>query len=134
MSNLLVYFDLREPLYSDVSDFVKYSLDLDKPSGDAVITECLCIINMMLGTCFTSEDLSNWFRNQAPLTDTSVSDLPSRVLKLVTRVKMNTVAMRSYELFETIMRPTVVQEKKMEAARLALHAAYPPGLKSAPPA
>ena len=88
------------------------------------------------------QDLSKWFRNQAPLTNTSVEDLPFRVLKLITRVKINTVAARSYGLFETIMRPAVAQEKKMEAAplalhmeaaRLALHTAYPPGLESVPP-
>ena len=45
---------------------------------------------------------------------------------------MNTVAMRSYKLLKEIMGSTVAQKEKMEAARLALHAAYPPGLESVP--
>jgi hypothetical protein len=80
--------------------------------------------------------LSNYFRRPFQV-NASVSipeQPPLRALKLITRLNKATVATKSYELFRTIMQSDVVQEEKMEAARLALHAAYPPGLKSVPPA
>ena len=58
VSHLFIYFALDEPLSNDVSDFVKYSLDPDKSPGDAVITDCLYIINIILGTRFHVEDLT----------------------------------------------------------------------------
>ena len=58
VSHLFIHFALREPLSDDVSDFVKYSLDPDRSPGDAVITDCLYIINIILGTRFRVEDLT----------------------------------------------------------------------------
>ena len=78
-------------------------------------------------------DLSRRFRGPTPLTNADVSKRPFRALRLITQLRMNAVSTRSYELFKTIMGSPVAQEKKMEAARLALHAAYPPGLESVPP-
>jgi len=78
-------------------------------------------------------NISIRFRESSPLTNADVSELPFRALKLITRLRTTAVATKSYELFKTIMRSVVAQKKKMAAARLALHAAYPPGLKSVPP-
>ena len=58
VSNLFVYSALREPLSDNVSDFVKYSLDACRSPGDAVITDCLYVINIILGTRFRVEDLT----------------------------------------------------------------------------
>jgi len=85
----------------------------------------------MIDKIFT--DLSNRFRTPSPLTNADVSELPFRTLELITRLSTTTVALRSYELFKTIMQSATALERKMEAARLTLHAAYHPGLKSLPP-
>ena len=77
-------------------------------------------------------DLSNRFRNLAPLINANMSDRPFRALKLITRLREPTVALKSYMLLETIMRSTVVPIRKMEAARLALHGAFQPGLEILP--
>ena len=58
VSHLFVYHAWRDPLSDDVSTFVKYSLDPNNPPGDAVIADCLYIINIMLGTPFRIEDLT----------------------------------------------------------------------------
>lgn len=58
---------------------------------------------------------------------------PLRALELITGLSKTIVATKSYELFGTIMESGVAVEKKMEAARLALHAAYRSGLESVPP-
>jgi len=79
-------------------------------------------------------DLSRRFQSLNPLTDADASELPFRALNFITRLRNTTVATRSYDLFKTIMESAVEREKKMEAARLALHAAYPPGLETVPPA
>jgi len=79
-------------------------------------------------------NLSRRFQSLDPLTNADVSELPFRALNLITRLRNAAVSTRSYELFKTIMESDVGQERKMEAARLALHAAYPPGLESVPPA
>ena len=77
-------------------------------------------------------DLSTRFQDSL-LTNADVSERSLRALQLITRLSTTDVATKSYELFETIMQSEVAQEEKMEAARLALYAAYRPGLKSAPP-
>ena len=58
VSHLLVYYAVHEPLSKVVSDFVKYSLDPEKSPSDAVIADCLYIINTMLGSRFNIEDLT----------------------------------------------------------------------------
>lgn len=58
VSHLFVYCALHQPLSDDVSMFVKYSLDPQNSPSDAVIADCLCIINIMLGTPFRTEDLT----------------------------------------------------------------------------
>jgi len=58
VSHLFVYIAWHDPLSEDVSVFVKHSLDPDKSSGNAVITDCLYIVNIMLGTLFPIEDLT----------------------------------------------------------------------------
>ena len=58
VSHLFVYHAVREPLSDEVSAFVKYSLDPDKSPSDAVITDCLYIINIILGAHFRIEDLT----------------------------------------------------------------------------
>ena len=55
-SHLFVYQAWHDPLSKDIPIFVKYSLDPDKSSSDAVIADCLCIINLMLGTPFRLKD------------------------------------------------------------------------------
>ena len=84
--------------------------------------------------------LSKRFEDSSPasfqgpsLTNVDVSKKPLRALKLITRLSTTTVATKSYELFGTIMQSGVAEEKKMEAARLALHAAYRSELESVPP-
>ena len=67
------------------------------------------------------------------MADADGSQRSLRALKLVTQLSITAVATKSYELFETIMGSEVEQEKKMEAAQLALDAAYQPGLKPVPP-
>ena len=69
-----------------------------------------------------------------PPTDVDVWERPLRALDLITRLTNATVSTGSYELFNTIMASAVEQERKMEAARLALHAAYPRGPGTVPPA
>jgi hypothetical protein len=86
-------------------------------------------MNAMVEKIFLS--LSKRFQGGS-LTNADISELPLRALKLVTRLSTTAVATKSYELFRTIMRSGVAQEKKMEAARLTLHAAYRPGLKPVP--
>ena len=88
-------------------------------------------MNVMIDRIFL--DLSRHFQNRSPLTTADALERQFRALTFITRVRMNAVAMRSYELFKEIMGSTIAQEKKMEAARLALYAAYPPGLESVPP-
>ena len=78
-------------------------------------------------------DLSRHFQNPALLTTADALERPFRALTLITRLRANTVATRSYELFGTIMESTVARERKMEAAQLTLHAAYQPGLESVTP-
>jgi len=78
-------------------------------------------------------DLSIRFQGPYPLTNADISERPLRALILITRLSTTVVALKSYELFKTIMQSTVAPERKMEAARLALHAAYQPGLESLPP-
>ena len=58
VSYLFVYYALRNPLSNDASVFIKSTLALNKSPGDAVITDCLYIINIMLGTPFRIEDLT----------------------------------------------------------------------------
>jgi len=77
-------------------------------------------------------ELSRRFQGPSP-TNADVSEQPLRALNLITRLSMTAVAEKSYELFRTIMQSEVAQEKKMEAARLVLDAAYRPGLKFVPP-
>ena len=48
VSHLFVYYAWRDPLDNDVSDFVESSLDPSRSPSDAVITDCLCIIKMIL--------------------------------------------------------------------------------------
>jgi len=57
-SHLFVYHALHEPLSDEVSIFVKYSLDSNKSPSDAAITDCLYIINIILGARFRVEDLT----------------------------------------------------------------------------
>jgi len=87
-------------------------------------------MDSMLDKIFS--DLSRRFLGPFP-TNVDASERPLRALKLITRLSTTAVAMKSYELFRIIMQSEVAQEKKMEAARLALHAAYRSRLKSAPP-
>ena len=84
--------------------------------------------------------LSKRFEDPSPpsfrgpsLTNADVSEKPLRALKLITRLSTTTVATKSYELFGTIMQSGATVKRKMKAARLALHAAYRPGLESVPP-
>jgi len=78
-------------------------------------------------------DLSIRFQGPYPLTNADISERPLRALMLITRLSTTVVALKSYELFKTVMQSTVAPVRKMEAARLALHAAYQPGLESLPP-
>lgn len=78
-------------------------------------------------------DLSTRFQGPYPLTNADITEWPLRVLMLITRLSPAVVALKNYELFKTIMQSTVAPERKMKAARLALHAAYQPGLESLPP-
>jgi len=87
-------------------------------------------MNSMLDKIFLN--LSKRFQGPYP-TNADVSERPLRALTLVTRLSRVAVATKSYNLFRTIMQSEVAQEKKMEAARLALDAAYRPSLKSDPP-
>jgi hypothetical protein len=68
--------------------------------------------------------LSNHFPRDPSKANADVPEQPLRALRLITRLRTTTVATKSYELFETIMQSTVVEAKKMEAARLALHPSY----------
>ena len=77
-------------------------------------------------------DLSRRFMEPFP-TNMDTPGWTLRALERITRLGTVAVATKSYELFKTIMQSQVAQEKKMEAARLALYAAYQPGLKSVPP-
>ena len=58
VSHLFVYHTRHNPRSKDVTSFVKYSLDPDKPPSDAVIANCLYMIDMILGTHFCIEDLT----------------------------------------------------------------------------
>lgn len=58
VSHLLVYYALRKPLSDNVSSFVTYSLDPNKSPGDAVITDCLYTIDIILGNRPRVEDLT----------------------------------------------------------------------------
>jgi len=59
VSHLFVYQAWHDPLSKDPQIFVKYSLDPDKSPSDAVIADCLCIINLMLGTPFRLKDFTS---------------------------------------------------------------------------
>jgi len=76
--------------------------------------------------------LSKRFQGSYP-TNADVSEWPLCVLEHVTRLSTSAVATKSYELFGTIMKSEVAEEKRMEAARLALDAAYRPKLEFPPP-
>jgi len=61
VSHLFVYrawHDRRGWVPDDVSDFVKYSLNLENPPRKPIIADCLCIINIMLGEQFHVDDLT----------------------------------------------------------------------------
>jgi len=58
VSHLFVYYAWRDPRSEEASAFVKYSLHPDKSPGDAVIADCLYIINIMLATPFRIEDIT----------------------------------------------------------------------------
>jgi len=87
----------------------------------------------MVDKIFTNISFRLQKQKSTSLTNAEASERAFRALKLITRLRTTTVATKSYELFKTIMQSTVAQKRKMAAARLALHAAYPPGLESAPP-
>jgi len=87
-------------------------------------------MNDMIDSIFL--ELSNRFQGPYP-TNADASELPLRVLKLTTRLSTTAVATKSYELFGTIMQSRVAEEKKMEAARLTLDAAYRQKLEFPPP-
>ena len=74
--------------------------------------------------------LSKCFQDPLP-TDPGISE-QLRALELIAGLSTATVAAKSYELFRTIMESEVLQEHKMEAARLALDASYRLGLTPAP--
>ena len=78
-------------------------------------------------------ELSKRFHGSFP-TNADVSKKPFRALELITRLSTTAVAAKSYELFGTIMQSGTAVERKMKAARLALHAAYRSGLGCVPPA
>ena len=52
VSHLFVYEANLEPLSDDVSNFVNYSLGLKESPGDAVFTDCLYIISIIVGKPF----------------------------------------------------------------------------------
>jgi hypothetical protein len=58
VSHLSVYYAWGDPRSDDVLAFVEYSLDPNKSPNDAVIADCLYIIDMILGTPFHIEDLT----------------------------------------------------------------------------
>jgi len=77
--------------------------------------------------------LSDNFEGSRPRPiDTDGLERSLRALELVTQLSTTAVATKSYELFETIMGSQIEQVKKMQAARLALDAAYQPGPTRAP--
>lgn len=86
-------------------------------------------MNDMIDSIFL--ELSKRFQGPHP-TNADVSGWPLCVLKLITRLSTTAIATKSYELFGTIMQSEVAEEKRMEAARLALDAAYRPKLESPP--
>jgi len=86
-------------------------------------------MNSMLDKIFVC--LSKCFQDPSPADPGALEQL--HALELVSGLSTATVAAKSYELFRTIMESEVPQENKMEAARLALDAAYRPGLTPAPP-
>ena len=59
VSHLFIYLAWRDPLLKDIPIFVKYTLDPDKSPSDAVIADCLCIVNLMLGTPFRLKDFTS---------------------------------------------------------------------------
>lgn len=73
VSHLFVYLALRDPLSNDVFRFVKSSLDPSKSPSDAVIIDCLCVINLILGMPFRIEDLMT--RNKRLDHQSSLADL-----------------------------------------------------------
>ena len=79
------------------------------------------------------QNISRRFQAPLPLTNADVSDEPLQALKLITRLSTTAVATESYDLFRVIMESKVGEEKKMEAARLTLCAAYRSTLASVPP-
>ena len=87
-------------------------------------------MDTMLNKIFQS--ISKRFQGSYP-TNADVSEKPFRALKLITRLSTTAVATESYDLFRVIMESKVGEEKKMEAARLALCAAYRSTLTSVPP-
>ena len=74
-SHLFVYYTLHEPLSDNVLAFVKYSLDPEKPPSDAVIADCLYIINIILGACFHVEDFTRRDKRLDHLTNFNHSGL-----------------------------------------------------------
>jgi len=58
VSHLFVYYAWHDLRSEEASVFVKYTLDTDKSPVGAVITDCLYIIDIMLGTQFRIEDLT----------------------------------------------------------------------------
>ena len=81
VSHLFVYHAWRDPQSKDVPVFVKYSLDPGKSPSDIVIADCLCIINVMLGTPFRVEDLAKRDKRLDPLAlfyDSGTDVAPSR--------------------------------------------------------
>ena len=58
VSHLFVYHTRGDPQSKDVAAFVKYSLDPEKSPSDGIIANCLYMIDMMLGTSFCIEDLT----------------------------------------------------------------------------
>ena len=76
VSHLFVYLALRDPLSNNVFRFMEFSLDPSESPSDAVIIDCLCVINLMLGMRFRTKDLmtrNKRLDHQSSLVDLSLT-------------------------------------------------------------
>ena len=155
MSHVFLYraWNEGQSLSEDVMGFVENSMSQKWPS-DAVVTDCLYIIGLMVGVPFHINDITvrdkrldlNSFR--VPFTDPahsrqkqsvftkvfgalstifsskSIPPLATRALQLATQLETIEFAGASYELFKVIMAPEDMTEEYWEAARHTMRGAF----------
>lgn len=151
MGHILLYraWDVSrkgDPFPDDIRDFVLHSLRLEPPPPAPIVADCLFIVGLVLGIKLHVDDLLvvdkseklNWqigriydrlvetFKNS----DSTIDEIDQALeaMELIVPLSESDVATKSYQLLHDVMQKPIslvyTEEKKWQAARLAMHGAY----------